>query len=497
MKQVTSKASISSEILSAALSRSLENLGIDIVRFQTLALGERKLALCEAIYRTAGHARTEIDWYADRSELYVKELWDFSPAQIDQHQTMVDALIALVCLGEVSYVRPLVAYLSFPEPRWSILICPVLEAVSKKFIRTPPYSIPSASELSGWRKWAVKQAEPPSLKDYGDILLSEFDVGKMKLEWSSEWSDFSWLLKRNEFLFTPWKYFNENEAKYCALKLYEPLKREDWTAFADTLEQYVYAEKSASNFKTIVACINDTMRELKLSKTRLKEDWLSIVSKGIIRPFTALVLFQILEQPGKDRRLAYEFAEQLLGKGTSASTISTIVDLLLQSRSSHSIYRITKTFAELDKEPATTREILNDLYPMASHLASLWITNLFATEMEYLIILGCEQPKSRSTLLRLVAKRFTDNDKEFLKLSEFQHSDSPDCRLFSYKMKVLSDLREPLQRHLRDRDINTLSLVSEYKDILFSWFVGYDPLAASSSSELGALPLRGKNERDI
>ncbi|MEK6286448.1 MAG: hypothetical protein AABO57_11955 [Acidobacteriota bacterium] len=497
MKQVTSKTKISSEILSTALSRSLENLGIDIVRFQTLALGERKLALCEAIYRTAGHARTEIDWYADRSELYMKELWDFSPAQIDQHQTMVDALIALVCLGEVSYVRPLVAYLSFPEPRWSILICPVLEATSKKFIRTPTYSIPSASELSAWRKWAVKLAEPPILKDYGDILLSEFDIGKMKLEWSSELSDFSWLLMRNEFFVTPWKYFNESEAKYCALRLYEPLKSGDWTDFADTLEQYVYAERPASNFKTIVACINDIMRELNLSRTRLKEEWLSIVSKGTIRPFTALVLFQILERPGKDRQLAYEFAEQLLGKGTSTSTISTMVNLLLQSRSGHSVYRIIKTFAELDKEPARIRDILSDLYPMASHLASLWITNLFATEMEYLIILGSEQPKSRSTLLGIVAKKFTDNDKDLLKLSEFQHSENPDCRLFSYKMKILSDLREPLQRHLHDRDINTLSMVSEYKDIFYSWFVRYDPLEASSSAKLGALLLKEKNERNI
>src|ERR1051326_1489392 len=135
MKLSIDKESKEFQAVSVAFYRSLKSLEIEPTRFRALPLRQRRLALCEAIYQTAKQVSINIKWYEDRSDLQSKKLWDYSPDDIAQHQTIVDALIALVCLGESGFVRPLITYLSFPEPRWSILIDSLLRAISYEGIR--------------------------------------------------------------------------------------------------------------------------------------------------------------------------------------------------------------------------------------------------------------------------------------------------------------------------------------------------------------------------
>lgn len=460
------------DAISVAFTRSLRNLEIEPNRFRTLPLRQRKLAMCEAIYQTAKQVSGELDWYLDRTDLHSKRLWDFTPNQIAQHQTVVDSLIALVCLGESSFVRPLVTYLSFPESRWAILIDSVLRAISVDPIRGSVFRIPTESERATWRKWAIEHPEPPKLKDYSDILLS--DIGTEDIKWNffcpPEISESSFLINRNEFFETEWKYFDEKQANYCTRILYSPLKSYDYNAFAESVEAFVNTNPFEGNFNTLVACVNDWINELHLSKPTLKQNWLPLVARKKVSSRTGAILFQILVYPRKDRQLAREFGKEILSKDVNLQTLSTLTDILTQCQTANSVYRIVKLYSDIDSLSEQTRETIIGLTPMASTTLILWIKNLFSREIESLCILGGELPRKRSSLLDRIKKMFKSNDQAIVRLKFFEHSSNPHCQKLGLQMRYFHEHRKPFESQLDMNYLNTHLLVSNYLNVVKTTF---------------------------
>ncbi len=460
-------------MLSVAFARSLKSLEIEPGRYRTLPLRQRRLALCEAIYKTAKLASREIDWYADRSDLRSKQLWDFTPDQIAQHQILVDALIALVCLGESSFIRPLVTYLSFPEPRWAILIDSVLRAVTAGGIRGSTFRLPNEAERSSWRKWAIDHTEVPRIRDYSEILLS--DIGVEDIKWRYRYvpdaTEYSFLVARNEFLETDWKYYDEQQADFCTHVLYWPLKAYDYSSFAGSVEAFVKKNPLEGNFTTLVACVNDWINELGLPKSTLKHDWLTLVSNKEVSSRTSAILFQILVYPKKDRVLARDFANHLLrdeaGPYTAdLHTLTAITDILTQSQSASSVYRVAKALSDIDELPRGSRDTLLGLDPMISMMFLLWISNLSSREIESLCILGAESPSLRHSLLDSIARTFRSNSQTLIKLGAFENSPNPSCQRFALQMKYFYKLRKPFVRDLPRIEQSTSGLVSRYLKLL-------------------------------
>jgi hypothetical protein len=466
MKLSIKKESKEFEAVSVAFYRSLRSLEIEPARFRSLPIKQRRLALCEAIYKTAKQVSSEIRWYEDRSSLHSKRLWDFSPEEITQHQIIVDALLALVCLGESAFIRPLVTYLSFPEPRWAILISSLLRAISARGIRGSTFRLPSDEERSRWRKWAIEEVEFPSLRDYSYMLLSE--IGSEEIKWNidiSEQVESALLRVRNEFFETDWKYYDNKQADYCNRFLYRSLKSYDYGAFADLLEGFVSRNPQQGNFTTLVACISDSINELQLSKSALKESWLDVVSDRKVSSRTGAILYQILVYPKTNRPLARSFGRRLFSDEIDLNTLAAVADILMQSQSVDSIYRITKALSVIDGLPEKSRERFLDLVPTISMIFLLWVSNLSSRELESLCILGSEEPNRRGALLESVIRNFQSNDDALVKFLMFEHSPNPDCQAFAGQIKRFLEFRKPLERDLPKAQ-QTASLVLQYLTIV-------------------------------
>ncbi len=455
------------EAVSIAFTRSLKSLEIDPVRFRALPLRQRKLAICEAIYKTAKHVSSELDWYEDRSNLQSKKLWDFTIDQISHHQTVVDALIALVCLGESSFLRPLVSYLSFPEQRWSILIDSVLRAIAIEPARGPMFRIPSEQALHTWRKWAIENSELPELRDYSDILLSDIGIEGIKDQhfsvYFSKSALSSSLINRNELFQTDWEYFDQKQASFSSTKLYPQLKSYEFERFVVFLEGFVRDNPSEGNFNTLVACTNDWINELRLPKSALRQNWLALLSEKDLSSRTGAVLFQILVYPHKDKALARAFGKELLRGETNLYVIAVISDILTQSQAPDAIKRIARMYSRIDDVSDQIQSTLYELGPMASVTFQLWIRNLISRELENLCIVGGEkQGKRRELLVRSMYKVLRLHDEPIVKLTGLRDSSNPECREFGEQLELFHKLRRDIFDEPTDTERNTSRLVSSY-----------------------------------
>jgi hypothetical protein len=279
------------------------------------------------------------------------------------------------------------------------------------------------------------------------------------------------LINRNEFLETEWKYFDEKQADYCSYALYQPLKSYDYSAFAESIQAFVNKNPDEGNFNTLVACVNDWINEFQLSKSTLKQNWLTLVSGKKINSRTGAILFQILVYPRKNRQLAREFGKELVGDTVDINTLSALTDILTQTQSANSVYRIVKTYSDIDHLSEQTRETLWGLTPMASTTLILWIKNLFSREIESLCILGGESPKRRIMLLDRIKKIFQSNDQAIIKLRVFMHSPNTHCQRFGHQMNYFYECRKPLERQLEEDEQNTRLMVSKYLDMVQATFL--------------------------
>ena len=462
MKLSIKRESKEYKVVAIAFDRALRGLEIEPTRYRTLSLKQRRLALCEAIFSTARNVSKGINWWIDRSDLQSKQLWDFTPHQITQHQIAVDALIGLVCLGEFSYVRPLVTYLSFPESRWTILIDSLLRAMSPEGIRGSLFRLPTDAERARWRKWAIEHPDPTNFRDYSYVLLS--DLGTQQVDWNllvTEVEDSSLLKVQNESFGTDWKYFDEKQADYCGRYLRSPLKSYDHKAFAELVERFVAANPDEANFTTIVACVSDWINEFHLTRSTLKDDWLDLVHKGLSSRTTA-ILYQCLVYPKRDRSLARVFGKRLFSDEVDIQTLTTVVDILTQSQSDTSLYRIGRTLSLLDDMPSHSRKRIEGFMPTITMLCSLWVTNLYSRELESLCILGSEDPKRRSTLQELIQQHFHANDHTLLRFVVFARSPNEQCKTFGQRIRVFYENRRSLEERLKELVTDTASLVEQY-----------------------------------
>lgn len=460
------------EAISAAFTRSLKSLEIEPARFRALPLRQRKLALFEAIYTTAKQVSCDLKWYEDRSDLQSKHLWDFTVDQIAQHQTIVDALIAFVCLGETSFIRPLVSYLSFPEPRWSILIDSVLRAVTLEPMRGSLFRIPNDGEIFAWRKWAIENPELQQSKDYSDILLSDIGMDNVAKNYFFTQiaypAETSFLINRNEFFQSDWKYFDEQQASFCRHALYPQLKSYEFDRFAQSIETFVLENPRESNFNTLLACTNDWISEFRLTKSMLKQDWLALISRKGVSPRTGAILYQILVYPRRERKLAREFGKELLSAtGANVYLLAVITDILTQSQAATAIHRIAKAYSDIDNLPSQTRTTLFELGPMASTSINLWTKNLLSREIESLCILGGEKhPKRRGLLRDEIVALLKSNDQSLLRLRVFNDSPNPECQNFAKQVEQLYELRKPLLQQLIEDRVTNSQLVLSFLRLL-------------------------------
>lgn len=469
MKLSAKENSKNFEAISVAFRRSLDYLEIQPVRYKTLPLRQRRLALCEAIFSTARRVGEGLDWYLDRSELNAKRLWDFSPEQIRKHQTILDSLIALICLGETSFVRPLVTYLSFPESRWSITIDSLLRAITEESMKGPLFRLPSESDKAMWRRWAVSDFDPARVNDFSTFLCAQIGVDDILWQTASPYGfTASALINWDEFLDVSWKYFDDKQARFCK-DLYEPFHERKFKEVAESIDAFVSTNPCEGNYNTIVTCLNDWIDESDLPRPAIKRLWILLAGKRKVSPKAAAVLFQVLDYSKRDRKLAREFGKEMLGEDLNLHVLRCVTDILIQNRSASSIYRMAKTYSDIDDCRDQTRILLLDLAPMFTTTVIVWLGGLVSTELEDICILGAEAPAKRQNLLDSIVKVLHVNNRAVMRLRVFENSTNPECQILGHHMRKFYEFREPFGHELECNE-NTSLLVSKYREMLRSAF---------------------------
>jgi hypothetical protein len=466
------------EAISYAFKRSLEDLGIEPVRFHAIPPQQRKLAIREAIYNITGQKITEIDFLLDRSDFQSKQLGDFSPEQIRQHKTVIDALIAMVCLGDTTFIRPLITYLSFPEPRWPIFIEPVLRAVLKKSIHGPIYRLPTEEERFKWRIWALKQITKTTLEDYSPILLSQ--IGDEEIRWdhfsSSDSSDSSWLVLKDDIFKPKSKYYNYSDANFCTYNLFPSLKNHNFTVFVKLLDNFIKENPNKTNYDTISACIKDTISELDLSSKSLKNNYLNVIDDKELSPMTFVVLFWGLDFT-KNRILANKLSRKIAGEDSNHFIITTMSDIFTKSENINAIHRYAKVFKNFDEFSDNNRDALFELAPIIYVNLIRWIVYIFTSEIESISILGCENPLKRKNLFPHITMQFEFNNKSLMKLIEIKKSLNSNCQEFGCKILELYEDRQEFKKSFLDNDeITTTLLTLEYQKMINSWLSEFTEL---------------------
>lgn len=486
------------DVVSAALHGAMERLGIESARFRAMPSSQRRLALCEAIYRTASKGTVGSSWIKERAELGQTPIERFSPEQIQQHRIVVDALTALVCLGESTFVRSLVSYLSFPEPRWSITIDSVLRAVV--FGESdPPYRLPNQTNLCEWRQWAVKQRLQPKMSNFSEYLITQ--MGAEEETWhertSRDASGVTWLALARPNVAPAWHCFSEPQAYFCAHSLYPALDESDARRLVGALDAYLKEHLHAKNFGTLVACLSDELPHRRLRLDDLTTYCLSATHDRSISPTCAVLVYQAVSAGRGNKELTRSFADALFGSQGSRRLRRIATFFLEDSSTTRAIHSIAWTFRRTERFPDRVARALDELAPRATGMIFRWLSRLFATEVESACLVGLETPAARSTLISWATHRFKRHDKALLHLSYLCDSSDASYRKIGTQVGELYKRRWRVRAELSKRSYtDPRALLSEYEALLDDWLSLCDAAPPRSESRALQLPRFGSDECD-
>lgn len=425
------------EVVFSAFSRSLENLGIDSNRYRGLPRAQRRLALCEAINSTARKLLPSFEPLRETGFLPSRKPEDFSPEQLRSHKTFVDAAIALACLGENSVVRHLINYLSFPEPRWRMVIEPVLRSLCQR----PPkgslaYQIPSKRQVEAWCEWALMRSAAPQCTDYtSDILAESFTsaspLRRLKTTFYSPRLE-CWNTHALEF-----KYYNAGQAEFARKTLEHHILANDYHQVVNHLDDYIRSHHASSiHFGTLSAAISDCFQENYIENSLSR--WLEAIDRIKPHAITFHVFYYSLPQSQRSRRLARKFSQSLAKTYQEPALTVALTDLFDDTKETRFEHIIDAMLT-----PLSSQRALKDLGAVIAWRATDSIRSRFASEVQNLILLHSIPEKRRDRFADRLRVRFTEDDKVFGQL----------CRFVNVKNDELSSIGAIAQRLLEARKL--------------------------------------------
>ncbi len=460
------------DIVAEALDRSLMNLGIEPSRFRSLPLMQRRLAIKEAVFNTASQKLRDLDWLEERSGFHESRLADFSHSEILQHQASVDALVAMVCLGEMRYAQPLVTYMSFPEPRWRILIEPVLRAISEQTVSEPVYRLPSLAEVRKWRLWTASESTQSGLSDYSERLMERMGarvVGQREAPRRVH-RNYYQPAKSRTIVAHRWRYFDSALADYCASLLYPEIRSASFDRFLELLDGLLRDNPQAAHTDTLSACIRDGIAESGVSLARFRWHVLSQVSTEAIQPQTWMTIFDALKRSVEDRRWANAIARKIAGEDISRQLLILLSDALICSVRDSYVFRTVLLIDNLDSWSSAALPVAEHLKPRIWKTLLGWLERILGWETESLCVLGSEDPENRDHLAALLAARFRKNSDSMRRVERTMGSADAAFSEFGTKLVTMRRMRSKLARTFsEDPNVDIHSLTVEYSRIL-DWY---------------------------
>lgn len=475
------------QILAGALASALEQLGIDEARFAALGIEQRRLALCEALFRIGKRVADDVRWLHE-GFIFKPTLASYSPDHIDAHYKLLHALTGLVCLGQTAYLRPFVSYLSFPEPRWAMKVDAVLQAITRQPMRRPVYRIPQQRVLGRWRRWAVGLSPVPKVSDYSTSVLRY--PSRVRLHWNAymhnEDSDALWLLSTATSGPASAQYFDHRSAAICATQLYPDFRPATLRRFVDRLDDLLQTQPDArqAHYETIVASLRDHVADSKHSTRQLLTALFDDVDGSHLHPRCVVIMFRVFATQRDELPLAEHMVRWGFKDRAPADHWPALGDIVLKRIDSNSVIRVLdfKSTARF----APTEAVASGLDPLIHQMVALYVRSLVSSELWNLSLASGVPRPSRSTIRDTVNRQWDVHNRFIRSLTRFRDSEDPDCRRLAGWMSEFLRLRlehkDEIDHSLEKGDAgNTLKKYRRLIDRYLKWgAAGLKSLRASN-----------------
>jgi hypothetical protein len=449
-----------------ALDSALEQLGIQRVRFIALGPEQMRLALCEAIFASVKELDAAANWALSAAHFGGKTLADFSLEEIDQHFKLVHALIALACLGESAYVRPLTTYLSFPEPRWSLLIEPVLRALADGKRSSMQHGLRSPGVLRRWRKWAAGLPLSPALPTAIYHRQGASDV-HWDVTFRHDSLDSLWLVSGNQWRDERSEFFDADQARTCARTFFKDLDSSRFDSFVTALNAYLVSsdEVTFASCETIAACIRDRVTQLD-ARAALLENWNTTFKS--LSPRTHFLLFHVLKPARGDIRLATYLANALV-PDVPADERLAVLGVIRQKPGLDVATLVLRACSDRTSISSSTRDVLKDVEPLVSRLVSISLRRALTDDTHNLCLLANEDASGREELGATISIQRRRLERYFRQIGELSESPEQWPRTVALVVTELLQGRGGADKSADEWRVQTRTYLGRWVAVLNEW----------------------------
>jgi hypothetical protein len=405
------------EVLAAALDGALEQLSIQRTRFSALGPDACRLAISEAVWQSVRDLNVGANWPLQSVHFSGKTTADFTIQEIQQHYRLLNALVALVCLGDSSYIRPLVTYLSFPEPRWSLIIEPVLRALSRN---TPPSveRLRSALALQFWRRWAAHLSASATLRRVR-LRGSHDHEAECNFATRKDSLDSLWLVSSHVWLEEEGYYFRPEQARSCR-GFQKLLIEHNYEGFLDSLNAQLEGNDliAYANCDTLISELRDVLNST--SRAALLSVWSDAATSKRITPRTSAIMCRILKREGNVAALARQVTDWHLGANAGASQRRAVQFVFSHDTKLKAIFDVLDSFHSQPDE--NTQRVFDDLLPIVQHLVATGFRQALLIDTQNLCLLANESASGWRRLSAGVGRMRADFDRDVQRLATLHES---------------------------------------------------------------------------
>lgn len=441
---------------------SLDVLGISYERYGHMPYSLRKKTIAFDIYKQISD-ELKTGGLADE-RFYEKDIYIISDEELENHYKIIHACIALVCLGNNQYIKPLLGYLDFPEWRWTAKIDFLLSKLVKQ---DKDFRIPTFRNKIHWQKWFTEELFYTQLPDLSERILKH--SSNLSINYYEyivrKFSDKG--IVKHESKLDKFSTFDELDfAEYYYINCYRYLANNDYIRLISFLDQS-FNEQTIPYIETITNAVVDVFNDLMLNED--VEFWKKILTENEVDTLPSVLFSKILTKLFKDDSLAAYFVSQYIGQEIGVELSHRFESIYNATNYAILIEDLEVLLSHYEAYSSQVKEKIVKLQPYCNHYISSFITSMYQSEKQSILFFTPHRKPEVDLLERAFIERFKINSSLLYDISNAGHKASLSVYFFTsilnlYEKRELF-LYKCLSRNLDMHD----NLREEYIDSFTFW----------------------------
>lgn len=435
---------------------ALEVLGINDVRYSHMPFSLRKKTLGFDIYKLASE---EMKFsYIQDDQFNHKDLFEYSQEEFESHNQIIHACIALVCLGNNEYAKPLLGYLDFPETRWTIKIDFLL---SRLVGSTHDYfKVPTYNERLDWQTKFIESFFYERLADLSELIWPRHtDNSANFFRYITKDYHESGLANISSILGKSNLKDELDCAEYYYIHSYRWLSNNDYHKFISFIDTSLDEEKIPF-MDTIVNTVVDVFYDLELKYA--PSFWKTMLDAHEIEALHSIFFYKIFKRLYVNQNWASFFIGKYFEESTAELASSYLAQLYDKDQSSDLIPVISELLKNVGRYTDPVKNTVFDLNPYYRYITHSFITNMYQSEKESLLLAFNLRKKGKDILQRSVTSRFQENTYLLILACDFAE---PVAHKENFLPKIKDLIRARLRWEKQCLNLSTADLITEYTEI--------------------------------